>query len=116
MILKKNSRPSLRTIENFTSDATAYAECVGLQLISWSYPEKGNLASLVEGLKFHPITVLTSLTRKQKQELIKEGLVLCKDVIAKKNILKRLGLSESKIKYIIDEAEQVCELSLPFNH
>lgn len=98
------------TNTKFTQDATTYGECAGLKLISWSYPAQGNLAALVDASGLHPITVLTSLSQKQKAMLIEQGLILCKDVARRKGLLKHLGLSDKKVNAITQEAERVCAL------
>jgi HJR/Mrr/RecB family endonuclease len=100
------------TNTKFTTQATAYAECVGIKLISWSYPAQNNIAQMIDAIGFQPITVLTSLTQKQKNTLINEGIVLCKDLMNAQKLLERIGLSGKKIGYVLDEARRVYELGL----
>ena len=101
------------TNTKFTSDAITYAQCVRISLLSWSFPEGGSLADLVEKLQFHPITSLTSLSTKQKQQLIEQGVVLCKDISSHTNALRNLGFSNPKIERIVEEAHNVCALTPP---
>ncbi len=103
-------QPWLVTNTRFTSEAIKYGSCVGMQFLSWSYPEKNNLADLIHAAGLHPITCLTTLSGKQKKELIKKGFVLCKDVSKHKKHLKELGLSDYKINQVTQEAEGVCAL------
>lgn len=98
------------TNTQFTSEAIIYGECVGLNMISWSYPKDRGLAYMIDAYGIHPITTLTSLTRKQKQALIKEGLVLCKDAAASRHLLEKIGLHKKKIDQVLYEAQVVCEL------
>ena len=63
-----------------TADALAYALCVNMKIISWSYPEIGSLRDLVDKFKLHPITILTTLSQGQKQQLLENHIVLCKEV------------------------------------
>lgn len=98
------------TNTKFTSEAIAYGECVGITMLGWGYPEKNNLAQRIDRLGLHPITALTSLSRKQKAILIQEGLVLCKDTAARRELLKKAGLSDQKIKLVLEEADQICAL------
>lgn len=100
------------TNTKFTSEALQYGICVGLKLLSWSYPEEGNLAQLIDELGFHPITALTSLSNKQKRYLIEHGFVLCKDAAKFAYLLKQLGLSDKKVNEIIKEAQGACELGV----
>jgi hypothetical protein len=42
------------TNTKFTNNARKYAKCVGMELISWNYPEKGNLYDLIEESGINP--------------------------------------------------------------
>lgn len=87
-------------------DAIAYANCVRMNLISWSYPEGGSLRDLVEEFKMYPITVLSTLSAEQKQKLLERGIVLCSDVCKKPEIFKEFGIP----KTAFDESQFVCSL------
>lgn len=93
----------LVTNTKFTNTAIHYAECKGLQLIGWNYPQKGNLQDLVEDSGLHPITSLTVLNMGQKRQLLSRGIVLCKNLKDDSSILKSLGMNEVKIKLVIEE-------------
>ena len=113
--IDKNSLYNFRqawvvTNTKFTSEALQYGLCVGMKLISWSYPEEDNLAQLIDKLGFHPITALTSLTRKQKHYLIEHGFVLCKDASKFTYLLKQLGFSDKKVDSILQEAQEASGL------
>jgi hypothetical protein len=103
-------KPWIITNTKFTSEAITYGQCVGIKLTSWSYPEKENLAYLIDTLGLHPITALPSLTKGQKLALMGEGVVLCRDIEKNRSILSKLGLSDKKIAQLIDDATTVCEL------
>lgn len=98
----------LITNTQFTSNVIKYAKCAGLNLLSWSYPEKGNLMDLIEETKLHPITCLTSLNKQEKQQMVESGVVLCKSLQEKVDQMKALGFSEEKIQQILDESSLVC--------
>ena len=98
------------TNTHFTSEAIKYGECRNVKMISWSYPLGENLARMIDRLGLHPITALTSLSSKQKRQLVKNGFVLCKDAEAHADELKKLGFSSAKIRQIISEMNQTCEL------
>jgi hypothetical protein len=98
------------TNTKFTSEAIAYGECVKLNLLGWAYPEKENLAYLIDKFSLHPITALTSLSRKQKHMIIKEGMVLCRDASKNQKLLRSIGLNEQKINQVIQEAQEMCAL------
>ncbi len=99
------------TNTQFTKDAITYAQCVGMKAISWNYPKDGSLAQLIDEYALHPITSLTTLSKRQKKELISQGLVLCRDVAKHRKLLQKMKLSSQKIERVIEEAVGVCELS-----
>ncbi len=80
----------LVTNTKFSSTAIHYAECKGMSLIGWNYPGKGNLQSMIEEAKLHPITCLTSLSDGEKKILLNAGVVLCSNIRTKPEILKQL--------------------------
>ncbi len=100
----------LVTNTRFTSRVEVYARCMKMRLLSWNYPIRNNLPGLLDNLKLHPITALTTLTKKHKRELIKQGCVLCRDVKKHVTVLKRLHLTPIQIRKITEEAENVCRL------
>ena len=87
-----------------TSDAIDYANCSGLKVISWGYPETENLQQLIESASLYPITCQVSLSSAQRQRLIKMGLVLCQDL---KNLApesaSQIGLSSSQYQDLQQE-------------
>ena len=103
-------QPWIATNTKFTSDAIAYAECMKIKLIGWGYPQTGNLAQLIDALRVHPITALYSLSNKQKKLLLRNGVVLCKDIQRKKRVLQELRFSAKKIERIVNESKQICNL------
>src|SRR3989338_9902161 len=83
----------LVTNTKLTFDAITYGECVGLKMLAWSYPKTGSLQHLIEGSGLHPVTCLSSLSPDQKQKLLSADIVLCQDVMSKKDeAMKALGL------------------------
>lgn len=98
----------LFTNTKFSEHAIRYAECQGLSLIGWNYPDKGNLEDLVAESGLHPLTSLTTLTQTEKRTLLDAGLVLCKQVAERKDLLAGYGIPESKIKQVLIEVEHLC--------
>jgi len=82
----KPTRMLLVTNTKFTDNAVKYAECAGLDLISWDYPQKGNLHSLVYETDTYPISILESLSSGEKIHLISEGIITCDDLVASKQL------------------------------
>lgn len=100
----------LFTNTKFTSEAIAYANCMNMKLTGWSYPTDNSLARLIDRFGLHPITALTSLSNREKKELIRAGLILCRDAGQQKDLLKSIGLSGYAIKKLIREAHAVCKI------
>lgn len=100
----------LITNTKMTSDAIAYAECMGMKIISWEYPHHESLMQLVQKHALYPITTLTSLSEVQKQMFLEKSIVLCKDICQNKDILKNFLLSEGEEEAIYQEAMIVCSL------
>lgn len=80
----------IATNARFSGDAIDYAACVGLQLIGWDYPQQDSLRELLDKLKLYPLTVLTELSKPQKQALLHKKLVLCRDILAEPEVLEHL--------------------------
>ncbi len=100
----------LITNTKFTEKAITYAECSGMKLLGWNYPEKLNLHDLIETTGVHPITCLTSLTDSQKQLLMDQGVVLCESVRDQKEKLKSLGFDERLIGEVEEESNMLCPI------
>ena len=102
---------TLATNTKFTLNAIQYGECAGITFLGWSYPVKENIAYFVEKYHVYPITCLTSISKKLKNDLIRHGLILCHDLIEKTNKLKQVVHNEKKLKAIVQEAREICEFA-----
>jgi len=100
----------LVTNTKFSSSAIKYAKCSGLTLIGWNYPSKGNLQDMVEESGLHPITCLTSLSKSDKDLLLGNGNVLCRDVAGKPELLSSLGFSAEVATRTAAEATALCRV------
>lgn len=98
------------TNTQFTSQAREYARCAGIELMSWRYPQGRSLAELIDKTGLHPVTAITKLNRRQKDYLINHGLVLCREVLQKKALLKKAGVHGHKLDQVIAEAEAIIQL------
>ncbi len=96
------------TNTRFTEDALNYGRCAGLHMLSWSLPKNKGLKDMVEKAGVFPITVLTSLNKKQKAFLLNKEIVLCRQLRQKPGMLDQLGLSKGKIKNIREELQNLC--------
>lgn len=99
----------LITNTKLTTDAVQYANCAGLTVIGWDYPEKGNLQDLILETGVHPLTFLSSLTPAEKNNLLAQGVVMCAELKNDQAPLRALGLSEEKVQNVVSEATKVCQ-------
>lgn len=97
----------IATNTKVTSDALSYALCVGMEVVSWSYPQNKSLRDLVENLNLHPVTILTTLSQSQKQKLLEEHVVLCKKILDNADILDLIELSQNKKLSVIEEIKNI---------
>ncbi|TRX71321.1 restriction endonuclease [Carboxylicivirga sp. M1479] len=75
-----NTQGWIVTNTRFTSDAIKFGRDYGLTLLGWDYPSKGNLKDWIELENLHPLTCLSSITRKEKKQLLERGIVMCHDL------------------------------------
>jgi hypothetical protein len=90
-----------------TTDAIAYAECVGMKVVSWNYPENKSLRDMVEEKNLHPITMLSTLSLQQKAHLMANHTIICRDILEKEEALSVLGLPLDIKKEVLEEASYI---------
>ena len=103
------------TNTKFTSDAILYGTCIGLNLLGWDYPRKGSLNELIERLGLYPLTSMTTISRSEKQVLLDAGIVLCRDIVDRPELLKQIDVTGAKAAKILSEAQILCEKLLRRN-
>jgi hypothetical protein len=96
------------TNTRFSSDAIEFAECAGLKLVSWDYPQGKSLKDKINNSHLFPITVLTTLTRKEKSMLLERNIIICKEICENPGLLLETGIDRSKHKKIIENARGLC--------
>ncbi len=108
-ILKsKYSFGYIATNTRFTQDAIEYADCMNLKLLSWDHPKDQGLRVLIQKTQIHPITVLSSLTKKEKELLLGQKIVHCQQLLDNKEILKQLQFNHVKKSSVLKESEDLC--------
>ncbi|MDF1516868.1 MAG: restriction endonuclease [Lutibacter sp.] len=98
----------LVTNTRFTKDAIDYAKCVDLTLISWNYPPNNSLKNNVDKYGLYPITTLTSLTKKEKTQLMEKDIILVKELSKNPDSLNHLGFSEKQKALVLAEVHKLC--------
>lgn len=96
------------TNSRFTEDARNYGVHYKMNLVSWGFPSNGNLRQLIEDSSLYPVTTLVSLTKKEKQKLLSKGLVLCRDLLDKDDLLTSIGVTPRRKKKMYEEIESLC--------
>ncbi len=104
-------RGLLVTNTKFTSEAIAYAECSGVELLGWGYPAQNNLFDRMSRAKVYPITALVALSRAEKRLLIEQGTIAIDQFVKNRRRLDPLHLSSERVGDLIAEAEGI--LALP---
>ncbi|MDO8564804.1 MAG: ATP cone domain-containing protein, partial [bacterium] len=105
---KKLDEGWLITNTKFTERAISYSECAGVHLLGWNYPRTENLHHLIEETGLHPITSLTSLSEKEKQLLLAQGIVLCDNIRTETDKIRSLGFSKEVLERAISESNILC--------
>lgn len=97
------------TNNRFTKDAQDFANCSGISLLSWDYPQNNNLKDKIDKGSLYPITCLTTLSMVEKEKLLILDQILVKDLLHDSQSLYKIGLSNNRIKNILKEASQLCK-------
>ncbi len=97
------------TNTRFTSDAIQYGRCAGMKLLGWDHPRGESLKERIDRAGLHPITCLTTLSKKEKQALLAQKIVLCKTLCRQEEALLQLRLPASRVKRVLQEAAAICE-------
>lgn len=95
------------TNTRFSEDAVQYGNCVGLTLIGWDQPRNGSLKERIDISGLHPITCLSSLSKNDKQNLLDQNIVLCKQVCENEQTLLNARIERKKHTRILKEIEQL---------
>jgi hypothetical protein len=98
-------RGMLITNTKFTSEAVAYADCAGIELLGWNYPLGASLFERIIAARVYPITVVTSLSKSSKHLLIDRGIVTTDDIANRRDIFKELRFSPTEVGDVLAEIE-----------
>ncbi|HEX9151353.1 MAG TPA: ATP cone domain-containing protein [Flavobacterium sp.] len=96
------------TNNRFTTDAIDFANCSGLNLLSWNYPEDDNLKTKNDTGYLYPVTCLTTLSLAEKDKLLILDVILVKEIINNSDCLEKIELSANRIKNVLKEASDLC--------
>lgn len=100
-------RGGVVTNTRFTDDAMSFGKCAGLELISWDYPSTRGLKYWIDKSGLHPLTSLTSLSKREKQMLLEQGIVLCNELEKSPELLINMGISGVHLNKVLLEARNL---------
>ena len=103
----KMTNGMLITNTKFSSGAIQFAECAPLTILGWSYPDGDGLRERIERAGVHPLTALTSLSHSQKRLLIKNELLLCRDIKENPDALKEVGVGKEEGEEVLQEINEI---------
>ncbi|NWF97393.1 MAG: restriction endonuclease [Nitrospirae bacterium] len=91
-------------------DALRYAECVGLKIVSWKYPEKESLEKIIETKKLYPVTILSSINKNALEMLFRNDIVFAKDIanMDEETFSKKSGIDIHLAHLLKNEADALC--------
>ena len=95
------------TNNQFSSDAVAFAQCSGMNLLSWDYPKDNNLKTKNDIDCLYPVTCLTTLSLAEKDKLLILDVILAKELINNSEQLDKIGLSANRIKNVLKEVREL---------
>lgn len=101
-------RGLLVTNTKFTTHASHYASCSGLELLSWEEPHGVTLQDRIDAVGLYPITALTTLSRREKIFLLEKRIVLCSELISNTRALSEAGVTGAKATAALEEAGTLC--------
>lgn len=96
------------TNTRFSPDSIKYGNCSGMKLLAWDYPQGHGLKDMIERVKVFPITVLTQLTKKEKQNLLDQDIVSCAQLLQNLHLLTPLNLSVRKQARLLNDLHDIC--------
>ncbi len=106
----KSLKGLLVTNTRCSKDAVQYAECAGLNIISWSYPENKSLQKLIEDKQLYPVTIISGVKSGLVKTLFDHNIVLLKDLAGMdvERIRTMLSLDKKKAAALKKQADELC--------
>ncbi len=88
-----------------TSEAIKYANCSGMKVTAWGYPETESLQFYIESKKLYPVTILSTLSKNHKNRLFEHDVLTVKELIAYRieDIVELLSINYDYADKILNE-------------
>jgi hypothetical protein len=92
-----------------SSDAVKYAECVGLKILSWKYPEHESLEIMIERKGLYPVTIMRAATKSAMTTLTQNNIIMMEDIAGmdENTFVKKSGLDRNSAFLIKREADEI---------
>lgn len=101
----------LVTNTEMTYNAINYCNCVGIKPIAWSYPHSDkNIQGMIHNQCLYPITTLLTLNNSQKRILLDKNIILCSDLLKRREVLRKMGLKKGQVDQVILEVSNLCSV------
>jgi len=65
---------------------------------------------MIDDAGLHPVTCLTTLTNKDKERVLAQNIVLCRELLAHGDALSGAGIPGRRIDGIMEEVTELCNL------
>jgi hypothetical protein len=106
---KRSISGGLVTNTKLTEDARIYASCMGILGMGWDTPHKQALLDKLTEMRLLPITLIPSLTKRERESIVKEGIVFCRELVNADEKLNSLINDTPRIEKLVAEAKEVME-------
>ncbi len=106
---KRKISGGLVTNTKLTEDARVFASCSGILGIGWDTPHKLAIMEQLTDMRLLPITLIPSLTKREREEIVKNGIVLCRELIQAEEKMESLMIESYRIEKLIAEAKEIME-------
>ncbi len=95
-----------------TSDAIAFGEFYGINMLSWDYPAKKSIKTLVDQKALYPVTCMTTISKREKDYLLENNCILVKDIYDNPEILRGNSIiNRRNVNKILKEVKELIYLN-----
>lgn len=107
---KKEIKPIVITNAKFTTKAIKYANCQGVELLGWNYPENNGLEYLIESNNLYPVTVLPSFNQNLINTFFLNEVMTIRDILSLdiEKFSKKVNIPTSQLEKLRKEAQVLC--------
>ena len=93
----------IATNTRFSDDATSFANCKGIRLLSWDQPQGNGLKDQIDREKLYPLTCLQTLKSSEKKLLLEKDFILASDLLDNSKWTSLIGCSPERRRLVEEE-------------